>query len=173
MPSPGVRLLALWRRLSPLPGGRYLFAWAFGRTVPYSGSVRPFIEHLEPGHARVRIRDQRALRNHLGSVHAIALATVAEIASGLAMITALPDGVRGIVVNLAIEYVKKARGPLVAEARAVIPTPITAAVEHDFTASITDLAGDVGARATVRWRLAPNAPVVAPAPRPARAAQAP
>jgi acyl-coenzyme A thioesterase PaaI-like protein len=94
----------------------------------------------------------------LGSVHAIALANVAEIASGLAMITALPDGVRGIVVTLSIEYVKKARGPLVAEAQAVIPTPITAAVERDFTASITDLAGDVVARATVRWRLAPHAP---------------
>lgn len=156
MESPGVRLLSLWRRLSPLPGGRYLFAWAFGRTVPYSGSVRPIIEHLEPGHARVRISDRRAVRNHLGSVHAIALANVAEIASGMAMITALPADVRGIVVQLSIEYVKKARGPLIAEAHAVVPTPITAAVEHDFTASITDIAGDVVARATVRWRLAPN-----------------
>jgi acyl-coenzyme A thioesterase PaaI-like protein len=156
MDSPGTRLLALWRRLTPLPFGRHLFAWAFGRTVPYSGSVKPLILALEPGFVQVRLPDRRANRNHLGSVHAIALANVAELASGLAMTTALPPAVRGIVVHLAIEYVKKARGPLLAEAHVTVPELSGRPEEHDFVSTITDGAGDVVARATVRWRLGPS-----------------
>ena len=55
MQSPGSVLLRLWRRLRPLPFGTWLFARIFGRLVPYSGSVRPRILVLEPGHAEVEI----------------------------------------------------------------------------------------------------------------------
>ncbi|MEY4008307.1 MAG: hypothetical protein RLZZ467_1374, partial [Gemmatimonadota bacterium] len=93
--SAAARLIALWRTLSPLPGGRWLFARVFARAVPYSASTRPTVLVLEPGHAEVSIPDRRANRQHLGSVHAIALMNVAEMASGLAMTAALPPHVRG------------------------------------------------------------------------------
>jgi acyl-coenzyme A thioesterase PaaI-like protein len=148
----GPRLLALWRRLSPLPGGAWLFSRLFGRMVPYSGSVRPRIRVLEPGHAVVEIPDRRANRQHLGSVHAIALMNLGEMTSGLAMMAGLPDGVRGIVTSLGMEYYKKARGTITAEATVAIPT-----VEHDIafevTADLRDAANVVVARATVQWRL--------------------
>ena len=86
MQSPGTRILHLWRRLSPYPGGKWLFAKIFSRAVPYSGSVGPRIRVLEPGRAEVEIPDRRSNRNHLGSVHAIALINAAEQASGLAML---------------------------------------------------------------------------------------
>lgn len=154
MSSPGTRLAAAWRRLRPLPGGRRVFSWMLRWMVPYSGSVRPFVLELAPGWARARIADRRRVRNHLASVHAIALANVAELVSGLAMTVGLPAGVRGIVVALSIRYLKKARGPLTAEARFAIPV-VAAEAEHDFESVITDAAGDVVARATVTWRLGP------------------
>ena len=157
MASPGHRLLALWRRLAPLPGGKWLFSRSLGLTVPYSGSVRPRVLELEPGHARVAIRDRRSVRNHLNSVHAIALANVSELASGLAMTTGLPDGTRGIVVRLSIEYFKKARGVLIAESRCTVPR-VTSDQEHDFVADIHDEAGELVARTTVTWRLGPVPP---------------
>ena len=154
MSSPGPRLLALWRRLAPLPGGKWIFARLLARTVPYSGTTNPRILELEPGHVRVAIPDRRANRNHLRSVHAIALANVAELASGLAMTTALPDDVRGIVVRFSMTYLKKARGRLIAESRCVVPV-IEREAEYDFTADVRDAAGDVVAQATVTWRLGP------------------
>lgn len=153
--SPGAAILAQWRRLSGLPGGGWLFSRLLGWRVPYSGSVSPRVLVLEPGHARVRIVERRALRQHLGSVHAIALMNVAEMASGLAMMGALPAGMRGIVTNIGIEYFKKARGVLEAESRCTVPADL-ASGDYDFVAEVTDAAGDVVARATVTWKLGPT-----------------
>lgn len=152
--SPGLRVLALWRRLSRLPLGRELFMLAFGRTVPYSGALGARVLSLEPGHARVELRERRAVRNHLNSVHAIALANLGELASGLAMTTALPGTVRGIVTSLRIDFSKKARGTLVASADVTVPE-VTADLAHDVLAVIHDAAGDVVATVTVCWRLGP------------------
>lgn len=152
--SPGAAVLAHWRRLSALPGGRWLFSKLLGWMVPYSGSVSPRVLVLEPGHVRVRIVERRALRQHLGSVHAIALMNVAEMASGLAMLGALPDGMRGIVTKIVIEYFKKARGALVAESRCSV-APDVAPGEYDFVSEVTDAAGDLVAKATVTWKLGP------------------
>ncbi len=152
--SPGTVILARWRRLSALPGGAWLFSKLLGWMVPYSGSVSPRILVLEPGHARVRLVERRALRQHLGSVHAIALMNVAELSSGLAMLSGLPLGMRGIVTKIGIEYFKKARGVLVAESRCAV-APDLAPGEYDFVSEVTDAAGDTVARATVTWKLGP------------------
>jgi acyl-coenzyme A thioesterase PaaI-like protein len=124
------------------------------RMVPYTGTIRPRFIEVSPGHARVEMDDRHAVRNHLGSIHAIALTNLAEVTSGVAMITALPDDVRGIPIHLAIDFVKKARGRVVAECRCDVPRVFTP-VELDLLPDIRDEAGDIVARARVRWRLAP------------------
>lgn len=153
--SPGTKMLSAWRSLSKLPAGSWLFTQMIKRMVPYTGSVDPRVETLEPGFARISITQKRKLEQHLGSIHAIALMNVAEFASGAAMMTALPPGYRGIVTKISIEYFKKARGTVTAESRPQLPD-LSSEGEYDFISEVKDQQGDVVARATVRWKLGPD-----------------
>lgn len=153
--SPTVRLQALWRRLSPLPGGRWLFSRILGRIARYTGSMGALVEEYEPGRVRVRLRDRPAVRNHLHSVHAVALSNLGELATGLAVLSACPPTTRGILVALETVYRKKARGTLVAAAE-VSPLEVVEPREEWVEADIRDGAGDVVATVRARWRLGPT-----------------
>jgi len=158
MVDPGASLLVSWKRLQHFPGGPWIFGQLVSRLVPYTGSISPRVRVLEPGHAVVALRDHRAVRNHLQSIHAVALINLGEFASGLAMLTALPTGQRGIVTALSADYMKKARGELVAEAIVPPGADIMEAVDRDAEAQIVDPAGEVVAVIHARWRISPARP---------------
>jgi len=153
--SPGAKILRLWQRLAPRPGGRWLFSRILGLMVPYTGSIAARIRELRPGYARVELYDRRRVRNHLNSIHAIALANLGEMTSGLAMLTGLAPNARGIAIKITTEYFKKARGLLVAETRCEVPHVQGVDMEVEVQADIRDRDGDVVARTTAHWRLGP------------------
>lgn len=154
MASQRDQLEELWRRLSALPGGRWLFSRTFGMLVPYSGTIGATVQALEPGYCRADLTDRRGLRNHLRSIHAVALVNLGEMTSGLAMTLALPPTVRGIVTEIGARYPKKARGRLIAEARVSVPTTGDQPVDHRVETVIVDATGDEVCRVHTIWRLA-------------------
>ena len=123
--------------------------------VPYSGTIRPRVVRFDPGHTLIRLRDRRRVRNHLSSIHAIALANLGELATGLALIGSLGSGTRGILLGLEVEYLKKARGTVEAEARCDI-SPVDGPLDMLVEARIRDFDGDVVAVTRAQWRLAPS-----------------
>ena len=152
--APGAELLARWQAFRRFPGGAWLFNQLLARMVPYTGALGARLTTLAPGAATVVLRDRRGVRNHLRSVHAVALANMAEFVSGTAMLTALPARTRGIVVRLEIDYLKKARGTMTGRARINVP-PILGPCELYPEAEIFDESGDVVARARVTWKVEP------------------
>lgn len=146
------RLLETWKSLSLKPFGKQLFSRAVGLMAPYTGTVNPQVVELGPGYARVQIRDRWGVRNHLKSVHAVALMNLGEAATGLAVMSQVPAGGRGIVLELGMEYLKKARGTITADASVELPkTPGT----HDLEVrgDLRNSVGEVVARVRARWRL--------------------
>lgn len=105
-----------WSRLGSHACGRWLFSKILGLLIPYTGSIKAQVAKISPGLATVYLTDKRPLRNHLHSVHAIALANLAELSTGLALHFALAERDRAILTKLEIEYLKKARGKIKAEA---------------------------------------------------------
>ena len=152
--APGARLLQMWERCRRLPFGSTWFGLLFGAIVPYSGTIGARVLELSPGRARVALRDRRGVRNHLGSIHAVALANLGELTSGLAMTAALPAGTRAIVLSLTTDYLKKARGTILAASDVTLPA-FEGDMEHLVTAEMRNAANDVVARTTVRWRIGP------------------
>jgi acyl-coenzyme A thioesterase PaaI-like protein len=150
---PENHIVKWWQRLAPLPGGARLFSLLLGWMVPYSGSIGPLVEVLEPGRVRVSLRDRRKVRNHLKSIHAIALINLGEIATGLAVNSFLPDNMRGIVLGLQAEYLKKARGKLSASASLDLPEGIEDNTALEISAEIIDESGEVVAIVRANWLL--------------------
>jgi len=119
--APGAMLLRLWQRLAPWPAVAGCSAASLAARSPYTGTILPRIRELRPGYARVELRDRRRVRNHLNSIHAIALANLGEVTSGLAMLTACRPAHAVLPVKISTEYFKKARGLLVAETHCELP----------------------------------------------------
>jgi acyl-coenzyme A thioesterase PaaI-like protein len=147
-------LRAGWTRFKGLPGGPWLFSRLFGVAVPYAGSVRPRILVLGPGRAVIAMRDRRRVRNHLRSIHAIALANLAEMTTGLALGFGLPEGMRTILVRVECAFLKKARGTITAACDAPVLTEI---VEKEVLVEsvLTNEAGEVVARGRAIWLAGP------------------
>ena len=101
----------LFRRSSAVPLiGRRLFSFAFAQKAPYFWSIRPRFTVIEPNHAELVIPERRAVHNHLGTVHAIALCNGLEAAMGALAEASIPPHKRWIPKGMEVSYTAKATG---------------------------------------------------------------
>ncbi len=150
-PDPtGELLLGMWDTAKKVPGGKAMFSKVVGRMAPYTATIDARVQELRSGYARVELRDRPAVRNHLGSVHAIALANLAEETTGLAMLSSLSPGLRGIIKSLHVDYLKKARGTLNAVCEAP-PLQGEDRREYEVRTDICNEAGEVVAQGIAVW----------------------
>jgi acyl-coenzyme A thioesterase PaaI-like protein len=149
------RALALYRRLGGSAPGRWLYAWLICRQAPYFATIRPRIELLEPGRCVVSLRQRRAIQNHIGTVHAIALCNAAELAGGLATDATIPDSMRWIPKGMKVRYLKKALGTLQASAR-VASVEAGVAREHLAGVEVRNAAGEVVFDAEITMWVSPR-----------------
>lgn len=144
-----------WDKLSLVPGGKTLFSKLIGRAAPYTGTIDARAEELRRGYARFTMADSPGKRNHLRSIHAIALVNLAEVTGNAALAYSMPDDARFIVAGLSIEYVKKSRGTITAVSECPIPE---SSERKEFLVPVvmSDEAGEVVARAALRSLVGPK-----------------
>jgi len=147
----GGPVMVWWSRLQPLPAGRLMFSLALGWLAPYSGNIGARVEEIRPGYARVGIKERRRLRNHLRSMHAIALINLGELATGLAVLSTLSADMRGIVLDIKAEYFKKARGRITAVAEFELPSLLQEGTACKVEACLLDQGGETIARVHATW----------------------
>jgi len=146
------KVLALWNTFSSYPFGKWLFSFLIRFVNPYTGRLGAQIDHFEKGHVEVLLKDKKKNRNHLNSVHAVALTNLGEFTSGIAVLGSLPSNVRGIVTHISIDFIKKARGTLRAVCRCE-PPEVNEDTEFIVQADIFDSANDLVSKVNVTWKL--------------------
>ena len=92
--------------------------------APYFVTIPATVQAAEPGRAEARMRDLPWVRNHLGTVHAIALCNLAELTMGLAAEATVPTTHRWIPKGMTVDYKAKARGTMHATATLTLPDPL-------------------------------------------------
>ena len=146
-----ISVLAAYRRLTRWPAGHWLFSQLVCWKAPYFATIAPRFIALQPGRCEARIGDRRRVRNHLGTVHAIALCNLAELSAGVMTEASLPSTMRWIPKGMTVEYLKKARGTMHA-----IATPDTAIVDSPagYELPVTVLVRDPHGAEVFRARIA-------------------
>lgn len=91
-----------------LPCGLWLFTKILCLKAPYFSSIHPVFKALGPGYGEAVLRKRRSVQNHLGTVHAIAMANLCELVAGTTLEITIPSTHRWIPKSMKINYVAKA-----------------------------------------------------------------
>lgn len=137
------------------------------RTVPFHRVIGLALDAVDARSATARLPEQPILANHLGTLHAGALFTACESASGAALAGALLPVIlrtRFVVRDARISYLKPSRGDVIAHAAlADEPAAVIAALERDGRATaVVDVSARIAAgtaderivaKASFEWHL--------------------
>jgi acyl-coenzyme A thioesterase PaaI-like protein len=99
----------LARRLGQLDRApAFLRPWlrdrVLGRAVPLVGTARLHFERIGPDGVVISIANRRSVQNHIGGVHAAAMALLAETATGFCLGWHLPDDRLPLIKSLQVEF---------------------------------------------------------------------
>ncbi|MEV7396766.1 hotdog fold domain-containing protein [Aeromicrobium sp. NPDC092404] len=99
--------LDLYTKLSALPQGKRLFSIAFGQKAPYFSSIHLEVQEMKPHFGQIRIPKRRSVKNHIGTIHAIAACNGLEAAMGLLAEATCPPDMRWLPKGMEVSYLAK------------------------------------------------------------------
>lgn len=108
------KLSKLVKATSKLPQGirSTVLTKTFGRVVPMVGSAK--IRYLEVTTSKVEVRmaNHKAMQNHIGQLHACAMALLAETATGFVTAMNVPDSAIVLIKSIRIDYKRPTKGAM-------------------------------------------------------------
>ena len=148
--------LTMWGKLADKPGGKWLFSKAIAQKAPYFSTINPKFEELAVGRVVVTSKLRRAVTNHIGTFHAIAMCNMAEVAGGLLTEISIPQTHRWIPKGMTVQYLKKAETNLRAVAE-VNPLPKFAeGMDWVVPVDVYDTRGQIVFHADITMRVSPK-----------------
>ena len=113
------RLNTVATKLQNLPDfiSGYAMSKIFGHTIKYAGHSGVRFEKLTEHECIVSIRNKKKIQNHIGGVHAIAMALITETATGFVFGMSVPDDKLPLIKSIKIDYVKRSTGDMRAVAK--------------------------------------------------------
>lgn len=152
----GRSTLEIWKGFATKPWGRWAFSRLLCFKAPYFRTIRPRFAELRPEYCEVRMRKRRAVLNHIGSVHAIAMCNMAELAGGTMTEVTIPPTHRWIPKGMSVEYIKVARTDLVAVATPHAPIDWSEPGEFKVDVTVRDQQDEVVFKALITMWVAPR-----------------
>lgn len=112
------RLSSIVSKLARLPKSirNRLITFLFAHQVKFAGTAGIEFELLEQGRAVLVLKNRKKAQNHIGTLHAAAMALLAESATGAVLGMSLPDTRIPLLKSMQIDYRKRAQKDLRAEA---------------------------------------------------------
>jgi acyl-coenzyme A thioesterase PaaI-like protein len=132
----------------------------FNSQVRFAGTGGLRFEQLTADCAVVVVRNRRKVQNHIGGVHAAAMALLAETASGAVFGMNVGDDCLPLLKSMEITYLKRAQGDLRAvatlndDARARIATEPNGNLVVPVT--VTDESGEQPIQCRMTWAWVPK-----------------
>lgn len=149
-------ILKIWETMSSKPGGKWAFTKALCLKAPYFGSISPKFEELRSEFCKVSITKRRSILNHLGTVHAIAMCNMAELAAGTMTEVTVPPTHRWIPNGMTVEYLKKAKTDLIATALPDAKMDLSKAGEYKVNVLVRDASDEIVFRAVITMWVSPK-----------------
>jgi acyl-coenzyme A thioesterase PaaI-like protein len=143
------QVLGRWEKLRGVPGGSRAFSVAFAWKAPYFRSVRPRFVQVSPNYASLVLPKRRAVQNHIGTVHAIAVCNGLEAAMGALAEATVPDGKRWLPKGMEVEYLAKSTSDLTCSAE-TDPSAWTAGPDVPVRVQATRSDGTVVVQGVIR-----------------------
>lgn len=101
-------VMKVYQKLAAIPGGKALFAMGICRKAPYFGTVKPRLNELRTNYCEAVIKKRKAVENHIGTVHVIAICNGLEFAMGVVAEASIPNHLRWIPKGMDVKYTAKA-----------------------------------------------------------------
>lgn len=129
-------MLDQYQKFTRLPAGQFLFNKAIGFKAPFFGKIKPNVLQYEVGYCQIQIKDRWAVHNHIGTINAGALCTLAEITGGMALDSIVPKNMRWIPRGMTVAYIKKATGTITATSKCDATELATINESQDFDVQV-------------------------------------
>ncbi len=112
------KLSEIVARVEQIPKGlrTRVLSKVLGTVVKFVGTSKLQILEMKRGKVHIRLPNRKLVQNHIGGVHAAAMALLAETATGFVVGMAVPDDRTPVIKSMKVEYQKRTKGALEAVA---------------------------------------------------------